>query len=387
MSARALALPRLDGDRRSIRRKALTHALLGVLPVLLTLDIAHYTFHHGHIQAFDFHFEFWPAAHRLLHGVSPYDPAAMHIQASIAFPYPAFTAVAFVPFALLNHALADWIFTALNIGCALLALRVLKVRDWRLYGLALILWPVVIAWQVANVTLPIVLGIALLWRKRDHPLVAGVLLAAMISLKPFVWPLALWLLATRRYRALAYAAVCGAIINAISWTIVGWGQIHAYTALTSAVDHVMDRRGYGIFSLVMQLGGSRGLAYALGIAAAAAVAVACFVVGRRGHTRAALTLAIALCLLATPVLWTHYFALMLIPLALCRPRLDRVWLVPLAMVACPAGNPEVWQILVALVASTTVFVALLRSPRAGGSKGERAAARTGTPKLAIALEG
>jgi hypothetical protein len=326
-----------------------------------------------HSFAIDFHHEFWPAAQRALHGLSPYNRGWMNISGGVAFPYPALTALAFVPLALVGHSAADWAFTGVNILAALLTLWVLRVRDWRLYGLTLILWPVVLAWQAANLTLLLCLGIAWLWRKRENPVVAGVLVAAMISLKPFVWPLALWLLATRRYRAFAYAVIAGLAINLISWGVIGFNQLHAYTALDSAVNHVMDRRGYSIMSLVMQLGGSRGLAYALGITAAAAVAIACLIAGRRGHSKQALTLAIVECLLATPVLWTHYFALLIVPLALYRPKLDRVWLLPLLMYACPGDGPRVWQIAVALLTSAGVFAWLLLAPDAS-ARGEPSAA-------------
>jgi hypothetical protein len=351
--------------RRAIWALAAQHALFAVVPVLFTLWEIKYSIH-KHSFAIDFDHEFWPAAHRLLHGLAPYNRSWMNISGGVAFPYPALTAVAFVPFALLTHGVANWAFTIVNIAAALLTLWVLNVRDWRLYGLTMILWPVVLAWQAANLTLVLALGMAVLWRKRDHPLLAGLLVAAMISLKPFVWPLALWLLATRRHRALGYAASFGLALNLAAWGIVGFGQIHAYTALTSAVNHVMDRRGYSIMSLVMQLGGSRGLAYALGIPVAAAVAVACVIAGRRRHARAALTLAVAECLLATPVLWTHYFALLLVPLALHRPRLDRAWLPMLLLYACPGDGPRVWQIAVALLASTTVIAWLLLVPEPSG---------------------
>jgi hypothetical protein len=337
---------------------AAQHALFAVVPVLFTLWIVKYSIGHGSL-ALDFHHEFWPGAHRLLNGLGVYDRSWMNLSGGLAFPYPALTAVVFVPFALVGRSAADGIITVVDLSAVLLALRVLRVRDWRLYGLALILWPVVQAWQSANLTLILALGMAWLWRQRDHPLVAGALVAALISLKPFVWPLALWLLATRRYRALGYAAFCGLALNAIVWGIVGFGQIHAYASLTSALNDIQDRRGYSIFSLIMHLGAGRGLAYALGLTAVAALAAACLLVGRRGSARAALTLCVAECLLATPVLWTHYFALLIIPLALYRPRLDSVWLAMLLFYACPGDSPKVWQMAFALLITTVIVAWLL----------------------------
>jgi hypothetical protein len=355
-------VPSTGGQRRAAYQSAVINVLLGLVPVLITLVALHAYFHHGHIDALDFHQEFWPASQRVLHGLSPYDRSWMNIRGWIAYPYPAFTAIAFVPLALLNHALADWVFTAISIAAALLTLRVLQVRDWRLYGLVLIWGPVINGWQNANLTLVLGLGIAYLWRKRDNPLIAGALVAAMISLKPFVWPLGLWLLATRRYRALIYGAAFGLTLNVASWAIIGFNQIHAYSQVVSAVNNVMDKRGYSIFSLVMRLGGSHGLAYALGITAAAAAAIACLIVGRRGNTKSALALSIAVCLLATPVLWTHYFALLIVPLAIFRPRLDPLWLLPLIMWLCPANRPAAWQIIIA-VGTGSIVLGLLLRPR------------------------
>jgi uncharacterized membrane protein (UPF0136 family) len=390
---RRVAVAQANG-RRSRRlvvwESAAQHALFAVAPVVFTLWMIKYSIDHGSL-ALDFHHEFWPGAHRLLEGLGVYDRSWMNLSGGVAFPYPALTAVGFVPFALMSRSAADGLITALDLSAILLALWVLRVRDWRLYGLALILWPVVQAWQSANLTLILALGMAWLWRRRDHPLAAGALVAVLISLKPFVWPLALWLLVTRRYRALAYASVCGLALNAVVWGIVGFSQIHAYTSLTSALNDIQDRRGYSIFSLVMHLGAGRGLAYAVGLTAVATLAAACLVVGRRGNARAALTLCVAECLLATPVLWTHYFALLIVPLALYRPRLDSVWLAMLLFYACPGDSPKLWQMAFALLITAVIVAWLLLvrdEPTAAPGVGwARLAARRGRSLTTHGLDG
>jgi hypothetical protein len=368
----------------TVWRLAAQHALFAVVPVLFTIWMCAYSISR-HSFALDFNHSYWPAAHQVLDGVSPYARSQVDVRAWIGFPYPAFTAIALVPFALLHHGLANWVFTFINIAAALLTLRVLNVRDWRLYGLVLILWPVVIGWQSANLTLLLGLGTACLWRKRNNPLVAGALVAVMISLKPFVWPLGLWLLATRRYRALIYGAGVGLAINAASWAIVGFNQIHVYSDLVSSVSSGMDKRAYSILSLVLGLGGSHGLAYALWATAAAAGAIACLVVGLRGNTRSALALSIAVCLLATPIVWTHYFALLIVPLAIFRPRLDALWLLPLALWVCPGNapglQPQAWQIAAAVATSALVIGLLLRGPHPEDSS-DREATASAVPELA-----
>ena len=63
----------------------------------------------------------------------------------------------------------------------------------------------------------------------------------------------------------------------------------------------------------------------------------------RDRDVATLTLALAAGLAASPIVWAHYFLLLLVPLALARPRLSALWAVPLAYyplgeTAWPAGD-------------------------------------------------
>ena len=61
----------------------------------------------------------------------------------------------------------------------------------------------------------------------------------------------------------------------------------------------------------------------------------------------ALTLTVALALVSSPLLWSHYLALLLVPLALLRPRLHWVWLLPVLMWVSPLGmTVHTWQVLV-----------------------------------------
>jgi hypothetical protein len=335
--------------------------MFALLPIGLTA-YAIYLCISLHAFAVDFHQEFWPASWRLLHGLSPYDRSWQSIDQGVSYPYPALTPVAFVPFALLPKVVSDDLVTAINIAALLATLWICKVRDWRPYGLVLVLAPVVAAWQTANLTLVLGLGIAVVWRKRDNPLIAGVLLAVLISLKPFVWPVAVFLLATRRYRALAYGMAAGLLINLFAWGIVGFNQIGAYESLTRAVTNFQYRAGYTITALALRLGAGNGVAYAIGIALAILAMAACLYAGRRGDERAALTLGVAACLLATPVLWVHYFALLLVPLALGRPRLSPIWFAPLILWLCPVKSAP-WQIALAFGVNALIVFTMLSPAR------------------------
>lgn len=329
----------------------------------------------------DFHYAFWPAAHDVLHGLSPYAaPGSPAVAHAVAFVYPALAALLLAPFALIAHGSADMIFALLNLAAALLTLRVLDVRDWRLYGLVLLCPAVFSGWTLANVTLLLGLGIAAIWRYRSRALAVGLLTALLVSVKLFLWPLALWLLATRRYGALAYAAAGGLVLNGIAWALVGFHELGRYSRLLNSLTTFEERRGYSLVALAMHEGIGRGMAYMLALAAGAIAAAGCAVLGRRGHEPGALALAIAASLLASPIVQLHYFALLIVPLALIRPRLALAWALPLALWACAAEVPQPWQIASALAIAATMIAFAVRQDSARPI-GARVAVRRGEPLL------
>ena len=363
---------RVTGSPRVVAHmRALSYVFLGVAPILLTGDFLYICFHESSsLRAVDFHHEFWPAAHRILDGLSPYDRGWQDIRIGLAFPYPALTGLAFVPFALISRDAADVLFTGITIAALLLTLRRLRVRDLRVYGLALMWPPVCTAWQSANLTLLLALGVAYLWCEQDHPVRAGLIAAVTISLKPFLWPLALWLLVSRRYLALGWALAWGAMLNVVAWAVVGFSQVPAYETELHAVTAAMYHRGYTIVDFVLHVGGNGAVGYASAGTVAVIAAVACILAGRRGDDEHALTLSLALSLLTTPILWSQYFALLIVPLALARPRLAPVWFLPLVLWACPTSSAATWQIALALLVGAALVAFSLRSPKLTGASRE-----------------
>ena len=60
--------------------------------------------------------------------------------------------------------------------------------------------------------------------------------------------------------------------------------------------------------------------------------------------RRSLGLAIAAALVLSPIVWRHFFVLLLVPLALSRPRFDAVWLIPIGLwVGDGTFNGAPWQ--------------------------------------------
>jgi hypothetical protein len=81
---------------------------------------------------------------------------------------------------------------------------------------------------------------------------------------------------------------------------------------------------------------------------------------RRERDVAVLTLVLAAGLAASPIVWVHYFLLLLVPLALTRPRLSPLWFLPfvyypLGESAWPAGDAR--KLGLALVATLILLCA------------------------------
>ena len=329
---------------------------------LVTLALMVWHVLQGPWVAFDFQFAYWRAGHRVILGLSPYAWTHAQVINKIIFVYPALSAVMFAPRSVIDRGIGSVVFMLLCVALVPLTLRLLGVRDTGIYAIALLWLPVYAAWQTTNETMFLVLGLACVWRWRDRPLVSGFLTGAMISLKPLLWPLVLWMLVTRRWRASAAALISGLVLNLGAWAIVGFGQISRYLSAASADTTAAWRTGWGVPALLghFGMGFTAGLVVMLALSALLAAGVAYAAMVQHDELRA-LTWAVALTLISSPLLWSHYVALMLVPLALSRPRFHWVWVLPVLMWVSPLGmTVHTWQLLVSWAAAGTIFFVLLR---------------------------
>jgi Glycosyltransferase family 87 len=364
-------------------KRPATHALCFVAPAVFTVYMIWFSVAH-HAFAYDFDRAFWPAGQRVLDGVTPYaSPTSFAATHGFAFVYPAPGAFLFAAFASVPRGVADVLFTAICIAAAFGALRVLNVRDWRVYGVMMLWPPVISGWQTANLSLLLALGMAVAWRGRDRPVVSGSVVGLVISLKLFLWPLAAWLLLTRRWRASAWMVATGFVINAASWALIGVDQLSAYERLARAVTTVEQATAYTPLALAMHLGAGKIVADLIAGALAIMVAALCMVAARRRRDDKVLLGAIVLSLLATPIVWRHYFVLLLVPLAITRPRLSAAWAIPLLLLPVPVTSPRLWELMLALTA-----IGLLVYLLADGPVPDRLRAEARTPRgTNVALSG
>ena len=352
----------LTARRGQVWSRAATHALCGIAPVFFTLYMLWFSVRH-HAFAFDFDRAFWPAGLRVIHGASPYVSstsfAATH---GLAFVYPAPGALLFAAFAWLPRDLADVLFTVICMVAAAGTLWILGIRDWRIYGLTFLWPPVISGWQTANVSLLLALGIAVAWRNRDRASVCGATVGLIVALKIFLWPLLGWLLLTRRWRALAWSLAWAVAVNLVAWAVLGFDQLSAYTALASAVTKVEESTAYTPLALLLRLGAGRPAADAVAALLVLSVSFISVMYARRGRDSAVLLGAITISLLATPIVWRHYFVLFLVPLAILRPRLSLAWAIPILLLPVPVTAPLLWQLLLTLGAITALVFVLFRWP-------------------------
>jgi hypothetical protein len=82
----------------------------------------------------------------------------------------------------------------------------------------------------------------------------------------------------------------------------------------------------------------------------------------RRQEREAMVLAVLLMLVASPLVWSHYFALLLVPLALTRPRFAAVWAAPILIWLCPPKTGVAgWQEALMWIVAGACLLALPRT--------------------------
>ncbi len=314
-------------------RLAIAVVLFGVLPAYaVALVFANAAGDGLDEKVTDFENAFYPAARAILDGVSPYPaPDDPQLAAGTEYVYPPLTALVSIPLTAFSVEAAGFIVMGLLVVTVLAILWVLGIRDWRCYGLAMLWPPVISAIQTGNVTLPLALGAAVVWRYRDGARVAGATLGVTLAAKLFLWPLVLWLGLTRRIPAALLAVVVGFVVLLVTWAVIGFAGIGDYPELLRRVSELEEAQGYTVYALALDLGSSESLARALWIGLAIAALGAIAVFARRGDERRAFVIAVAAALACSPIVWLHYFALLLVVVAVAEPRLGPAWFVPLAM--------------------------------------------------------
>jgi hypothetical protein len=358
-----IAEPRQVAPARELSRARLaqlvSYVVFGALPAIV-VALLFLTTYQDDAVAFDFRV-FYGAAEAILDGESPYqDPHDEAANVGRGFVYPPITAIAVIPATFLPVEVAGLFVMALLLASALAILYVLGVRDWRCYGLLLLWPPVISAVQAGTVTLLLGLGAALAWRYRDRTMPSAAAVGVTLSVKLILWPLVVWLGATRRLASAALALTVGAALALASWAAIGFTGLAEYPDVLRRLQDVVELDSYTLYVVALDAGVPSGLARGIWLAAGLAALATVVVLARRGAEREAFVLALAAALLLSPIVWLHYFALLAVVVAVAQPRLSLVWFVPLAMVVTPgSGHPTPFETSTTLaIAAITVALAV-----------------------------
>jgi hypothetical protein len=344
--------------------------LFGVVPAALLVGATVAGIHEGTV-AWDFQRSFLPATRAVLHGLDPYRTTTSRtLHDGTAFVYPPVAAYLFAALALLPPLAASLVFTAICLASVLLTLALLGVRDLRCYGAAAAWAPVFSAVHLGAISTLLALGIAVAWRFRHSPWRSGVAIGLVVAVKLFLWPLLLWLCAVRYWRSAAIAAGASLGFILLPWAGLGFAGFAGYPHVLHELASVEASEGYTIAAAALKLGTSWPLALTLGALVAVGLGAALLVAGRAGRERAALALAIGLALAASPIVWLHYLAVLLVVVALYRPRFGLVWLLPVALFAFPItpGASSGWGIVTVLAGSAALVALAAATGNAASSR-------------------
>jgi alpha-1,2-mannosyltransferase len=300
---------------------------------------------------------FRSAALDVVHGRSPYvHPSAAALSHFDKFVYPPVAALVFAPFAAFPDGAARVLMALAGLAALLGALRALRVEDWRCYGVAVVSAPAINTLALGALTSFLLFGTALAWRYRDNAVIAALSTAFVVVLKLFLWPLGIWLLATRRWRTTVICAAIGLALVLAGWAVIDFAGFRSYPTLVRLLEHVDGPVSYSVVAL-LGLSGDAQTAVAVVLSLLGTVAIVLAARGRGGDRRA-FAVAVVVSLLATPILWLHYLLLLFVPIALYRPRLSGLWFLPVLLWVTPTTHSHgaSWRILLALVVVTVVAI-------------------------------
>lgn len=310
---------------------------------------------------FDFHV-FWLAGRDVLHGRSPYPVISKMTSApKDYYVYPPIVAVLSVPLAVLPFPVAGALYSAALVAAMFLTLRILGVRDWVCYSACLVWAATLQAIALGTVGPLLALLLAVAWRYRDRRVVCALAVAGAVCLKLFLWPLLVWLVATRRLKTGFLSLALGVAAAVAGWAAIGFAGLTSYPALLNKFSAVTEARAFSIAGLNHSLGLPENVGRgALLVAGAASVAAIVMLTRRSEGDRRAFAMAIAAALLLSPVVWLHYFCLLAVPIAIARRRMSMLWLIPVALPLPISDSGSTFVTVWALGVAATVFVVVLR---------------------------
>src|SRR6266516_8176470 len=100
----------------------------------------------------------------------------------------------------------------------------------------------------------LLLATAAAWRYRERRLVVAAAVVGAVATKLFLWPLVIWLIATRRFRTAAATVALGIAVVFGSWAALGFDGLREYPHRISRVAGLEQEKSFSLFALARSLG-------------------------------------------------------------------------------------------------------------------------------------
>jgi len=323
--------------------------------------------------AADLRIVYLPAADAVIHGDSPYPRLSdQALRDDEAYVYPPHVAVALSPLRLVSEDAAALVAVIAAAFLLIAAFLLLGVRDVRCYA-ACFLWAP--TWQeldMASITAVLVLALAIAWRYRDGVRTPAIALGLAVSAKLFLWPVLVWSCAERRLRQCVYAITIGLLAALGAWALIGFKDLTAYPVLLRTLEANEAHKGYSLVGIASSLGMGPVVGHLAMVLVGGGLLLGCIVLGRRGEERRSFTLAVAATLALTPIAWLHYLLVLVVPLAIARPRFSAIWLLPaLLWFTRHPMYPEGYERVLPGLVATIVVWTLVAQPETSARRASR----------------
>ena len=258
------------------------------------------------------------AADRFLTGLPLYDTSISSTGSCNLFYYPPSFVALVVPFALLGETFGNAAWIAFLVVCYVVGCALLPVR-WEV-KLAVFLagavsWPFIFGVRIGQVAPILYLLFAVGWRWLERwPAVTGfaVGLGVLVKLQPIV--IVGWLVVRRMWSGLAGVVAAG--IVAAGLAVVGLGAwIEMVNVLRNLDNAITAPTNVSLGAIAYQHGLPLEAASLLGILGILAVLALVVVCGLRASTEAGFLVAVVASQVVSPIIWTHYALILLLPVA------------------------------------------------------------------------
>ena len=290
-------------------------------------------------------------AKAIVSGVNPYQslpalaerflPQALPLRFTHPTPHPPAALLLGLPLTLLPYSYAAGIWLILQWIAIYAIYRIGMASNWvpkQLSRHPLLLLGVVMAWAPTaqdmlsgNLMLFLLLLLAALWycQTYDKQILAGVSLGVAISIKLMVWPLILFFVLRKKWRALLAVLLSVGVINIIAMLVIGIESFLFYYLNVGAVVSPLYQRSVYNFSIwtlgtkvlcdvqnlsLCPFAFSKWALPVNTVIALTSFLVALILAWRAKEALLAYGILICISLLLSPVTWRHYFVLAIIPL-------------------------------------------------------------------------